>query len=149
MVSQAGLVGMKGGNVFIWVVAAILVFGVLIQGSQIVLAQQGNQGGNQRGVRGDLAVYYTLKSFLSTLNIVLLSILLVLYVSAYSQARSEFLVGLIIFDVAMLLCALTSDPLIYGGFGFHGAGLGPFAMLPDLFSLVAVSVLLLQAVRYR
>jgi hypothetical protein len=143
---------MKGGNLFIWVLAAILVFVVLIQGSQVLplLAQQGgNQGGNQRGVRGDLAVYYTLKSFLSTLNIVLLSILLVLYVSTYSQARSEFLVGLIIFDVAMLLYALTSDPLIYGGFGFHGAGLGPFAMLPDLFSLVAVSVLLLQAVRYR
>jgi len=145
-VFQAGFVDMKGGRAFIWVFAAILVFGVLIQVSQVVLAQQ---GGNQRGVRGDLAVYYTLKSILSTLNIVLLSILLVLYVSAYGQARSEFLVGLIIFDVAMLLYAITSNPLIYGGFGFHGAGLGPFAMLPDLFSLVAVSVLLLQAVRYR
>ena len=137
---------MKGGRAFIWVLAAILVFGVLIQGSQVVLAQQ---GGNQRGGPADSGVYYTLKSILSTLNIVLLSILLVVYASTYSQARSEFLVGLIIFDVAMLLYALTSNPLIYGGFGFHGAGLGPFAMLPDLFSLVAVSVLLVQAVRYR
>jgi hypothetical protein len=136
---------MNRRRAFIWVLAAILLFAVLIHGAQVVLAQ----GGNQRGMHGDFEVYYTLKSILSTANIVLLLILLVLYVSMYSQSRSEFLVGLIILDVAMLLYAITSDPLIYGRFGFRGAGLGPFAMLPDLFSLVAVSVLLLQAVRYR
>ncbi len=107
------------------------------------------QSGYQRGMHGDLEAYYTMKSILSTLNAGLLLILLAVYVGAYRETRSEFLVGLIIFDVAMLFYALTSSPFLYGHFGFRASGLGPFAMLPDLFSLVAVTVLLVQAVRYR
>ena len=101
------------------------------------------------GMRGDYPMYYTMKSVLSTLNTILLLILLVIYVSAYRETRSEFLVGLIIFDIAMLFYAVSSNPLIQAHFGFHAVGLGPFAMLPDLFSLAAVIVLLVQAFRYR
>jgi hypothetical protein len=107
------------------------------------------QAGNRMGMRGDQPIYYTAKAFLASVNAILLVILLIVYVSIYSNTKSEFLLGLIIFDVAMLLYAITSNPLFSGGFGYRGAGLGPFAMLPDLFSLIAVLVLLWQAFRYR
>jgi hypothetical protein len=101
------------------------------------------------GMHGDLPIYYTAKAFLATVNAILLVILLIVYVSIYSDTKAQFLLGLIIFDVAMLLYAVTSNPLFTAGFGYMGAGLGPFAMLPDLFSLAAVLVLLWQAFRYR
>jgi hypothetical protein len=107
------------------------------------------QGGMRQGMHGDLPIYYSAKTFLTTVNAILLVLLLIVYVGVYRDTKAEFLLGLIIFDVAMLLYAITSNPLFSRGFGFMGAGLGPFAMLPDLFSLVAVLVLLWQAFRYR
>ncbi len=93
--------------------------------------------------------YYSMKLVVTTLNTILLLILLAIYVSAYRETKSEFLVGLIIFDLAMLFYAVTSNPLMHVYFGFHEIGPGPFIMLPDFFSLVAVVVLLVQAFRYR
>ena len=93
--------------------------------------------------------YYSMKLVVSTLNTILLLVLLAMYVSAYRETTSEFLVGLIIFDLAMLLYAVTSNPLVHVYFGFREIGPGPFVMLPDLFSLAAVIVLLVQAFRYR
>jgi hypothetical protein len=43
---------------------------------------------------------------------------------------------------------LTSNPMIIRAFGFGLYGLGPFALLPDLFELVALSVLLYLSVKY-
>jgi hypothetical protein len=129
------------------IILLILVVGGLLLPATI--QQVAAQGGNRMGMRGDQPVYYTAKAFLATVNAILLVILLIVYVGIYSDTKAEFLLGLIIFDVAMLLYAMTSNPLFSGGFGYRGAGLGPFAMLPDLFSLVAVLVLLWQAFRYR
>jgi hypothetical protein len=42
----------------------------------------------------------------------------------------------------LLLNALVSNPLLQFGFGFRAFGLGPFAMLPDLFTFFALVVLL-------
>jgi hypothetical protein len=93
--------------------------------------------------------YYSMKLVVTTINMILLLMLLAIYVSAYRETKSEFLVGLIIFDLAMLSYAVTSNPLVHIIFGFHEIGPGPFIMLPDFFSLVAVVVLLIQAFRYR
>jgi hypothetical protein len=101
------------------------------------------------GMGGYYPMYYSMKLVMSTLNTILLLVLLAMYVSAYRETTSEFLVGLIIFDLAMLFYAVSSNPLIQAHFGFRAVGLGPFAMLPDLFSLAAVIVLLVQAFRYR
>jgi len=97
----------------------------------------------------DNCPYYFMKSVLSTINTILLLILLAIYVSTYRETRSEFLVGLIIFDLAMLFYAVSSNPFVHAYFGFHESGPGPFVMLPDFFSLAAVIVLLVQAFRYR
>ena len=89
-----------------------------------------------------LEVYYTAKILLSSVNTVLLLGLLVTYVDIFNQVRSEFTIGLIALNVALLLYALTSNPLIHQWLGFMGSGLGPFAMLPDLFTLIASAMLL-------
>jgi hypothetical protein len=50
--------------------------------------------------------------------------------------------GLILFSVVLLFYALASDPIVQVAFGYRAFGLGPFAMLPDLFSLIGLTVLL-------
>lgn len=94
------------------------------------------------GMRGDLEVYYTAKILISSVNAVLLLGLLIIYIDIYNQVKSEFTVGLIVLNVALLLYALTSNPLLHRWLGFMGSGLGPFAMLPDLFTLFASAILL-------
>jgi hypothetical protein len=95
-----------------------------------------------RPLPGDLEIYYTAKTVISSVNTVLLLILLAIYLELYGKVKSEFTLGLIIYNLALLFYALTSNPLLHGRFGFTGFGLGPFAMLPDLFTLIASSVLL-------
>ena len=90
----------------------------------------------------DIELYYTAKTILSTINATLLISLLLTYVGMYKKLQSEFTVGLIIFSLILLLYALTSNPLLQTLFGFWGFGLGPFAMLPDLFTTLALVVLL-------
>lgn len=82
------------------------------------------------------------KTILSSVNSVLLIILLTIYVGIYRKTRSEFSIGLIIFNTALLLYALTSNPLIHMLTGFRLSGLGPFTMLPDLFTCIASAILL-------
>lgn len=99
-------------------------------------------------IRGDIELYYTAKTVISTINIALLVCLLIIYVGIYQKTKSDFTIGLIIFSSVLLLNVLSSNPLIHGVFGFSAYGLGPFAMLPDLFTCVALAVLLYLSVRY-
>jgi len=80
--------------------------------------------------------------------VTLLIFLLITYISIYKKTQSEFTVGLIIFSMVLLLYALVSNPIIQVAFGFRAVGLGPFAMLPDLLSLIALSVLLYLTIKY-
>ena len=50
--------------------------------------------------------------------------------------------------MVLLLYALAANPLVHLAFGFRAFGLGPFAMLPDFFTCVALIVLLYLTVRY-
>ena len=90
---------------------------------------------------GDIEQFYRVKTILSTINATLLISLLVTYVSMYKKLNSEFTIGLIVFSLILLLYALTSNPLLQWLFGFRAVGLGPFAMLPDLFATLALAVL--------
>lgn len=83
--------------------------------------------------------------FLSTFNVILLSILAGTYVQLYRQLPNRFTFSLILFSVALLLYALASNPAVHLLFGYRGTGLGPFVFLPDLFAAVAVTVLLYQS----
>jgi hypothetical protein len=91
---------------------------------------------------GDMELFYRVKTLLSSINATLLVFLLATYVDMYRTIRSEFTIGLILFSVILLLYALSSNPLMQWIFGFRAFGLGPFAMLPDLFTTLALAVLL-------
>lgn len=99
-------------------------------------------------VRGDIEIFYTIKTVVSTINATLLVFLFANYVDLYRRTQSEFTAGLIIFSMALLLYALVSNPIVHWTFGFRGFGLGPFAVLPDLFTCGASAVLLYFALKY-
>jgi hypothetical protein len=50
--------------------------------------------------------------------------------------------------MVLLLYAMVSNPIVQVAFGYRAFGLGPFAMLPDLFSLAALAVLLYLTIKY-
>lgn len=90
---------------------------------------------------GDIELFYKVKTMLSTINATVLVVLLATYLDMYRKLRSEFTIGLIVFSLTLLLYALSSNPLLQWIFGFRAFGLGPFAMLPDLFTTLALVVL--------
>ena len=99
-------------------------------------------------IPGDIEVFYTVKTVFSTINVVLSVFLSFIYVNIYRKTRSEFTIGLIIFSIVFLLNALVSNPFMIWAFGFQPFGLGPFALLPDLFTFGALAILLYLSIRY-
>jgi hypothetical protein len=99
-------------------------------------------------ISGDFELFYVANSIISTINIALLAILILIYVDIYLRTRSPFTIGLVIFAFVFLVRDLTSSPFITSMYGFRAYGLGPFAVLPSLFELVALSVLLYLSVKY-
>ena len=99
-------------------------------------------------IPGDIEFFYTAKTVVSTINVTLSIFLLLSYIDIYRKTRSEFTIGLTIFSAVFLLNALASDPLVIWLFGFRPFGLGPFALLPDLFAFVALITLLYLSIKY-
>jgi hypothetical protein len=96
----------------------------------------------------DLDFYYVARTVFSTINIVLLVVLIINYLSIYLKTKSEFTVGLVLFAVFFLMKDIAWSPFVVRFAGFDVFGLGPFAFLPDLFELIALSVLLYLSVEY-
>jgi hypothetical protein len=99
-------------------------------------------------IRGDYELFYFTNTILSSVNIALLIILIVLYANIYTKTRSPFSIGLVIFAVVFLVKDLTSNPLVSSLYGFRAYGLGPFEFLPSLFEFFALSILLYLSIRY-
>jgi len=96
----------------------------------------------------DIEFFYIAKTVISTINAIILIFLIFVYIDIYRKTRSEFTVGLVIFSATLLLYALTSNPIVIRAFGFRLFGLGPFALLPDFFTLAALIVLLYLSIKY-
>ncbi|MDD4898553.1 MAG: hypothetical protein PHY70_04120 [Methanocellales archaeon] len=96
----------------------------------------------------DIELYYTLNTVISSINVTILVILLITYIGIYRKIKSEFTIGLMIFSMVLLFYALTSNPLVHRIFGFRAFGLGPFVMLPNLFTCVALVILLYLSAKY-
>ncbi len=96
----------------------------------------------------DIELYYLARTVVSTLNIGLLIILIVSYVSIYYKTKSEFTVGLLLFAVFFLIKDVSWHPFVVRMAGFNVFGLGPFAFLPDLFELIALSLLVYLSIEY-
>jgi len=99
-------------------------------------------------VPGDIEFYYVAKTMFSTVNIALLSFLILIYADIYVKTRSNFTIGLLLFAVVFLIKDFASNPMVIRAFGFRLVGLGPFAFLPDVLELVALSVLLYLSAKY-
>lgn len=99
-------------------------------------------------IPGDIELFYIVRTVTSAVNITLLVVLIVTYASIYTKTRSEFTIGLLIFAIVFLMKDLASNPFVIGAFGFRLYGLGPFALLPDLFELAALTILLYLSVKY-
>jgi len=99
-------------------------------------------------IRGDIELFYTVKTVVSSLNATLLVLLMLAYIHIYVKTKSTFTVALLIFSAVLLLYAFSSNPLVHWTFGYYAFGLGPFAMLPDLFALVALCILLYVTLKY-
>ena len=94
-------------------------------------------------IRGDLEFFYVAQTVVSTVNVSLLIFLLTTYVDIYRKTRSQFTFGLV-----FLLRTLTANPLFMRVFGFEAFGLGPFALVPELFEFGALAILLYLSARY-
>ena len=97
-------------------------------------------------IAGDIEFFYIAKTVVSTLNIALLSFLILTYADVYRKTRSQFTIGLLIFSIVFLMKDFTSNPMVIRASGFALFGLGPFALLPDLLEFAALSVLLYLSV---
>lgn len=93
--------------------------------------------------------FFMMKIFISTLNVFLIIFLILNYFSIYKDMPNRFTLSLIIFSIALLLYALSSNPFLPLLFGFrHGVSLGPFAFIPDMFATAAVTILLYQSYKF-
>jgi len=99
-------------------------------------------------IPGDIEFFYIAKTMVSTVNIALLSFLILIYADIYVKTRSNFTIGLLMFSIVFLMKDFASNPMVIRAFGFGLSGLGPFAFLPDVLELVALSVLLYLSAKY-
>jgi hypothetical protein len=146
-------------NLKILIVFAALLMMVVVAGLIVSYVTNSNQqefpfGRPPQALSfADLATYTMARTVVTTINIALLIVLVITYASIYLQTRSEFTIGLLIFALVFLLRDILSSPLLLiGGVGYGLYGLGPlalwFVILPDLFELVALSLLLYLSVKY-
>jgi hypothetical protein len=136
------------------IVAVLAVVAVLATIGSLILIQQHYAFLERRvppparALPGDVELFYVANTIISTINIALLVILIVIYVNIYVKTRSPFTIGLVIFALVFLVRDLTSSPFVTAIYGFRVYGLGPFAFLPSLFELVALSILLYLSAKY-
>lgn len=86
--------------------------------------------------------FLKVKTMISLVNIVFILALMLIYRGIYRQVKSQFTIGLIVVMLVLLMYALTSNPLIQILFGYQAQGLGPFAMIPDIFATFGLGLLL-------
>ena len=86
--------------------------------------------------------YISLKSGLTMINMALSAILIFIYLGIYKETKSEFTMSLIIVMMALFLYAFLSNPIIPMIFGYRVFGMGLFTILPDIFTALALAILL-------
>ncbi len=138
-------------NVLIWVVVLVTLIAVaLLAGLWAALTFYDPWKPLTRPgeIAGDLQLFYIGKTVFSTLNIALLSFLTLTYADIYRKMRSQFTIGLLMFSLVFLMKEFMSNPMVIRFSGFALFGLGPFALLPDVFEFMALTMLLYLSVKY-
>jgi len=83
--------------------------------------------------------------FVTTFNFVLLVALLWTYASLYRDLPNRYTRSLILLSIALVLYALTANPVVHVLFGFPPLGGSPFIVIPHVFVGVAIVVLFYQS----
>ena len=126
---------------------AVAAFAVLLALALTVLFSRFFLGPRLDG-HPQLAFALSVKLFVSTFNVAVLVALVATYVAIYRDIPNPFTLSLILFSVALLLYAVTSNPVVQLLAGVRPTTqLGVFTFLPDLFAGVAVVALLYQSNR--
>jgi hypothetical protein len=149
---------MNGNSKILMLVAVILVLAVLaafLANYEYIQSQSGTfpfRPPQQQVNPSDVELYLVSRTVVSTINIALLLVLVITYLSIFLKTKSEFTVGLLIFSMVFLLKDLASSPLMSRSIGFGFFGTTPFqlwfVLLPDIFELVALSVLVYLSIKY-
>ena len=95
-----------------------------------------------RGIRGQILLQNFLipTMLITSISTLLLIYLITNYVSVFLKTKSEFSIGLLLFSIALLVQALTTNPLVKLLFEFKGP-MGLFDLIPSIFTLIAVIAL--------
>jgi small-conductance mechanosensitive channel len=99
-------------------------------------------GSQQQPSPSDIEAFYIAKTVISIVNTALIIALLYIYAKIYRNIESRFTAGLILTMFVLLLYAISSNPLLQVLVGFRAFGMGPFAMIPDMFATAALVILL-------
>jgi hypothetical protein len=122
-------------------VGIMLVLGVLL-GIVASTLRPGPVHHEIRAIEPPSDLVVTAKLIISFVNIFLVLSLLVIYLDIYRTVRSRFTVGLIVTILALLVYAITSNPLFHTLLGYSISGPGPFLFIPDIFTALAAGVLI-------
>jgi hypothetical protein len=125
----------------IWLVVVMVAIGVILG----IFSSAIHTGPVQRDRQptpppSDFAV--TAKLIISFVTMFLVISLLVIYLDIYLTVRSKFTIGLIVTISALLVFAVTSNPVFQTLLGYPVAGAGIFLFIPDIFTAVAAAVLI-------
>jgi magnesium-transporting ATPase (P-type) len=85
-------------------------------------------------------IYFDLMSILSLSMLLLSCYLSYIYLRDYLELKSGFTLGLLTAVIALMMFALTSNPLIHVLFGVYGR-MGAFSLLPYLFATTSLAIL--------
>lgn len=94
---------------------------------------------------GLLATLVRVQFGVATFDLVCLFALVGAYVDVYRSLPNKYTASLLVTSVALLLYALSSNPLVPLLFGFPPRPAGPFTFLPDVFVGAAIVVLFYQS----
>ena len=88
-----------------------------------------------------ILLYTPLKVILSLVNMVLILLMLAIYIDLYRKLKSRFTAALLLMIIVLMLNVMTSNPAVFFRFGPQLVGFGPFLIIPDLFTTIALTVL--------
>ena len=135
------------GSLLLVLSIAILALTVGVYASVDVGSASANLGG-WLGITWDIGPYFVIGAVFATINTVLSTILLIVYVGTYRRTRAEFNLVLIIVALTLLCYSIVANPLVRTALGYGGSGLGPFFVLPDLFTFGTLLALLYLSLKY-
>mgnify|MGYP006308268981 FL=1 len=105
-----------------------------------------SHGPPSRSLSSQVELLIRMEIFFTTLNLVLLVVLGVIYARLYRDLPNKYTASLLVLSLALLLYAFTSNPLVHNVLGFRPRpNIGAFVFIPDVFIGLAILVLLYQS----